>query len=106
MPGEPTLLRTLITARHWQRYETFAMQFERAAKKLANEEGEEDLAKMSVSAGRTGGPDGVARQFERWYGGKLRTLPHPDACRILEHMFGYQVQQLLAPVARLLRRHH
>ena len=50
-------------------------------------EGEEELAKMSVSA----------RQFERWYGGKLRTLPHPDACRILEHMFGYAVQQLLAP---------
>ena len=49
MPGEPTLLRTLITARHWQRYETFAVQFKRAAKKLADKEGEEGLAKMSVS---------------------------------------------------------
>lgn len=67
MPGEPTLLRTLITARHWQRYETFAVQFARAAKRLAEEEGEKELAKVSVSA----------RQFERWYGGKLRTLPHP-----------------------------
>lgn len=90
MPGEPTLLRTLITARHWQRYETFAVQFKRAAGKLADEAGEEELAKMSVSA----------RQFERWYGGKLRTLPHPDACRILEHMFGHPVQQLLAPAGR------
>jgi hypothetical protein len=90
MPGEPTLLRTLITARHWQRYETFAVQFARAARKLAGEEGEEDLAKVSVSA----------RQFERWYGGKLRTTPHPDACRILEHMFGYPVQQLLAQADR------
>lgn len=90
MPGEPTLLRTLITARHWQRYETFAVQFTRAAKRLAEQEGEKELAKMSVSA----------RQFERWYGGKLRTLPHPDACRILEHMFGYPVQQLLAPADR------
>lgn len=90
MPGEPTLLRTLITARHWQRYETFAVQFKRAAGKLASEVGEEELAKMSVSA----------RQFERWYGGKLRTLPHPDACRILEHMFGRPVQQLLAPAGR------
>jgi len=90
MPGEPTLLRTLITARHWQRYETFAVQFQRAAGKLADEEGEEELAKMSVSA----------RQFERWYAGKLRTLPHPDACRILEHMFGYPVRQLLAPADR------
>ena len=42
MPGEPTLLRTLITARHWQRYETFAVQFERVAGKLAEEEGEPD----------------------------------------------------------------
>lgn len=90
MPGEPTLLRTLITARHWQRYETFAVQFKRAAGKLADDEGEEDLAKMSVSA----------RQFERWYGGELRTRPHPDACRILEHMFGYPVRQLLAPAGR------
>jgi len=90
MPGEPTLLRTLITARHWQRYETFAVQFARAARKLADEDGEEDLAKVSVSG----------RQFERWYGGKLRTLPHPDACRILEHMFGYPVQRLLAPAGR------
>jgi hypothetical protein len=91
MPGEPTLLRTLITARHWQRYETFAVQFVRAARKLAEDEGEGELAKVSVSA----------RQFERWYGGKLRTLPHPDACRILERMFGYPVQQLLAPAGRV-----
>ena len=40
MAGEQTLLRALITARHWQRYETFAVQFERAARKLAEEEGE------------------------------------------------------------------
>lgn len=31
MPGEPALLRNLITARHWQRYETFTVQFERSA---------------------------------------------------------------------------
>jgi hypothetical protein len=91
MPGEPTLLRTLITARHWQRFETFAVQFERAAGKLAVEDGEPGLAKVSVSV----------RQFERWYGGKVRTSPHPDSCRILEHMFGYPVQQLLAPATRL-----
>lgn len=91
MPAEPTLLRALITARHWQRYETFAVQFERVAGKLAEEEGEPDLAKVSVSV----------RQFERWYGGKVRTSPHPDSCRILERMFGYSVQQLLAPGGRV-----
>ncbi len=91
MPGEPTLLRTLITAKHWQRYETFAVQFERAAGQLAEEDGEPDLAKVSVSV----------RQFERWYGGKVRTSPHPDSCRILERMFGYPVQQLLSPASRV-----
>ncbi len=91
MPGQPTLLRTLITARHWQRFETFAVQFERAAGTLAEEDGEPGLAKVSVSA----------RQFERWYGGKVRTSPHPDSCRILERMFGYPVRQLLAPATRV-----
>lgn len=93
MPGEPTLLRSLITARHWQRYETFAVQFERAACALAEEEGEPHLAKITVSI----------RQFERWYGGKVRTSPHPDSCRILERMFGYPVLQLLAPANRASR---
>lgn len=89
MPSRPTLLRALITAKHWQRYETFAVQFGRAAEQLAGENGEPQLAKVSVSV----------RQFERWYGGKVRTSPHPDSCRILERMFGYPVQQLLAPVS-------
>src|ERR1017187_2363532 len=91
MPGKPTLLRTLITAKHWQRFETFAVQFERAAGKLAEEDGEPGLAKVSVSV----------RQFERWYGGEGRAAPHPDSCRILERMFGYPVQQLLAPANRV-----
>ena len=32
MPGEPTLLRVLITERHWQKFETFEAQFRRAAR--------------------------------------------------------------------------
>jgi DNA-binding Xre family transcriptional regulator len=85
-PGPPTLLRTLITERHWQRFPTFEAQFRRAARELAERDGDPDLAKLTVSS----------RQWERWYSGNVRTEPYPDACRVLEHLFGYPVQQLLA----------
>lgn len=86
MPGT-TLLRVLILARHWQKFETFATQFSRAAHELAAAEGESRLASSTVSR----------RQFERWYAGQVKTEPHPDACRVLEHMFRYTIQELLAP---------
>ena len=38
MPGEPTLLRVLITERHWQKFETFEAQFRRAAHELAGQQ--------------------------------------------------------------------
>jgi hypothetical protein len=87
MPGEPTLLRVLITERHWQKFETFEAQFRRAAVELAKQAGEPDIAKVTVSP----------RQFERWYAGKVKTVPYPDSCRVLEHLFGYPVRRLLAP---------
>jgi transcriptional regulator with XRE-family HTH domain len=84
--SRPTLLRALITERHWQRFQTFEAQFRYAAKELAEREHDPDLAKLTVSS----------RQWERWYAGNVKTEPHPDACRVLEHMFGYPIQQLLA----------
>jgi tetratricopeptide (TPR) repeat protein len=37
-------------------------------------------------------------QFRRWTGGKLRGLPNPEACAILEAMFpGYSAEQLFGP---------
>jgi transcriptional regulator with XRE-family HTH domain len=89
-PGQTTLLRALITERHWQRFRTFEAQFRRAARELAERERDPDLAKLTVSS----------RQWERWYAGSLKTEPHPDACRVLEHMFGCTVQQLLSPADR------
>ena len=89
-PTEPTLLRALITARHWQKFATFEAQFRRAARELAEQQQEPELAKVTVSS----------RQWERWYAGKVKTAPHPDACRVLEYMFGYSVQQLLAPASQ------
>jgi hypothetical protein len=86
---EPTLLRILITERHWQKFATFERQFTRAAAELAEQQHEPELKKATVSP----------RQFERWYSGKVKTEPYPDACRILEYMFGCSVKQLLAPAA-------
>src|SRR6185437_13087114 len=84
---EPTALRILVTERHWQKFMTFERQFRRAARELAELQDEPELAKVTVSA----------RQFERWYSGKVKTTPHPDACRILEFMFDLPVARLLAP---------
>lgn len=86
MPGEQTRLRVLLTGRHWQKFESFEAQFQKAAAELAAKEDEPRLRDATVSR----------RQFERWYAGKVRTEPHPDSCRILEHMFGYPIKQLLA----------
>ena len=85
-PGRPTLLRALIAQRHWQSFRAFQAQFCRAARELAERERDPGLAKVTVSS----------RQWERWYSGNVKTEPYPDACRVLEHMFGYPVQQLLA----------
>lgn len=88
----PTLLRALITERHWQTFGTFEAQFRRAARELAERESYPDLAKLTVSS----------RQWERWYAGRVKTEPHPDACRVLEHLFGYPIQKLLAPTDNLI----
>lgn len=84
---EPTLLRVLIIERHWQKFTTFERQFRRAALELAETTDDPDLKKVNVSL----------RSFERWYSGKVKTEPYPDTCRILEHMFGVPIRQLLSP---------
>lgn len=84
---EPTLLRVLIIERHWQKFGTFEAQFRRAGRELAEQAGEPDIATVTVPP----------RQFERWYAGKVKTVPYPDSCRVLEHLFGHPVRRLLAP---------
>lgn len=91
-PRETTLLRALVLQRHWQRWPTFETQFRRAAVALADSAGEPGLARTLVSQ----------RQFERWYSGSLKTLPRPDACRVLEYMFGHPAAELLSPPAATL----
>lgn len=86
-PYRPTLLRLLIKERHWQIFRTFETQFARAAREIAERDDEPKLANVTVSL----------RQWERWYSGAVRTEPHPNACRVLEHMFGYSIEELLSP---------
>jgi hypothetical protein len=83
-----TLLRALVMAKHWQKFETFQAQFRRAAEELAAQTGEPGLAKVTVSS----------RQYERWIYGSLKREPWPDACRILE-----QESYCSSPVAALPR---
>jgi len=68
----PTLLKVLLTERHWQRYETFRTEYERAAAQLAPE-----LRHTAPSRA----------QYFRWLTGQLKGgTPYPDACRVLEGM--------------------
>ncbi len=87
MVETPTLLRVLTLQRHWQVYETFRLRFEATANSAAEQENDPRLRGLSVSK----------RQFERWYGGAVKTRPYPDQCRVLETMFGVSVDVLLAP---------
>jgi tetratricopeptide (TPR) repeat protein len=87
MAQPPTMLRVLVTSRHWQVFETFQRQFERTANELADREGDPSLEGLTVSK----------RQFERWYGGELKTRPYPALCRVLEAMFDRPVDVLLGP---------
>jgi hypothetical protein len=85
---KPTLLRVLVTRRHVQRYETFVSRFTQAARVLAERERDPRLASLTI--GR--------RQYERWLSGNMVRRPHPDSCRVLEHMFSYTVDELFSPV--------
>ncbi|MBO0732549.1 MAG: hypothetical protein J2P57_25035, partial [Acidimicrobiaceae bacterium] len=67
----PTLLKVLLRQQHKQRYETFCLEFERAAEQVA-----------------TDAPPPSKAQFHRWLSGHLKGgVPYPDACRVLEAMF-------------------
>src|SRR5919198_3158612 len=70
---ERTVLKTLLTQRHLQRYETFRLEYVRVAGKVAPE-----LRGTAPSRA----------QYFRWLSGDLKGgLPYPDACRVLEAMF-------------------
>ena len=80
---EPTLLKALLRARHWQKHSTFVKEWDKVARGLDPQ--------LIGSWPRHA-------QFYRWLRGDLRELPYPDACRILEAMFPqYNVKALFEP---------
>lgn len=86
--SQPTMLRVLLKQRHWLGYRTFEAQFARAARQLSEREEEPELAKVTLSEAT----------FERWLYGKVKAMPQTSSRRILEHMFGIPVRELLRPV--------
>ncbi|WP_331733445.1 hypothetical protein OG948_59640 (plasmid) [Embleya sp. NBC_00888] len=81
-----TLFRALVLERGWSRFATFDVKFGLARDALAGREREPDLHRVTVSE----------RTFERWMAGGLSSLPRPDTCRILEHLFGNTADELFA----------
>lgn len=80
----PSLLRTILADRHWQVFRTFRAHFVRAARELADHEGDPTVGMLDVSE----------RQFHRWLQG---VRPRPDACRVLESMFDHPIARLIGP---------
>lgn len=72
-----TLLEAMTRERRWT-HRDFCDQYARAAKKLNVD--------VSVSP----------QHVSRWLGGKLKGLPYPAQCRVLEHMFDVDVAALFA----------
>ncbi|MGH3848537.1 MAG: hypothetical protein ACRDR6_19040 [Pseudonocardiaceae bacterium] len=81
--AEPTLLKELLRARHWQKHSTFVREWDKVAKTI------DPQLKGSWPQ---------HAQFYRWLRGDLRGLPYPDACRVLEAMFPeHKVRELFRP---------
>lgn len=82
MPARPTRLRALLRERHWQSYQTFCAEYEKAAKAV-------DPRLQGSAPSRA--------QLHRWLTGELTGLPYGDHCRILEQMFpGWSAAQLFS----------
>ena len=83
MTRQPTVLAVLLEDKSLQRYGSFRVAYEKAARSLDRERG---------------GSEPSRAQFHRWLTGDLRGLPHPEHCRVLEHLLaGYSAAQLFRP---------
>ncbi|MDN3355881.1 hypothetical protein [Actinomadura sp. DC4] len=81
----PVRLKVLLYERHWQTHRTFAMEYDRAARKV-------DPSLVGAGPSRA--------QLHRWTSGDLKGLPYADHCRVLEKMFpGWTAAQLFERVS-------
>lgn len=88
--SEPTsLFYALIRQRGWQEYDVFRRNYVRAARELADIEGQVGLTRATIEK----------RQFQRWVSGHFSGMPRRDARRILEHLFRpASVRALFSPM--------
>lgn len=83
MSERPVLLKVLLRQRHWQHYGTFRTQYDKAARAV-------DPTLVGTWPSRA--------QLHRWLSGRLKGLPYPDHCRVLEQLFpDYSAQTLFSP---------
>ncbi|MEE1930682.1 hypothetical protein V1J52_21230 [Streptomyces sp. TRM 70351] len=69
-------------------FETFTVHFQRAAKEVAQLDGNASLASVYVARST----------WDRWMAGDIKGLPRPTTCRVLEHLFGEPAEQLFGPL--------
>ncbi|MGQ0775684.1 MAG: hypothetical protein ACT4NY_14905 [Pseudonocardiales bacterium] len=77
------MLNALLRERHWQNYGMFKLAYQKAARSL-----DKDLVETYPSRAT----------LWRWMAGKLKELPYPDHCAVLEAMLpGWTAAELFQP---------
>ncbi|WP_327309849.1 transcriptional regulator, XRE family protein (plasmid) [Streptomyces sp. NBC_01298] len=89
----PTLFRVLLMERRWDRWNTFCLRFEQAARDIAKEVNAPRLARITVPR----------RSFDRWAKGDWQGMPRPDTALVLERLFGVPCRDLFSPAPDTVR---
>ncbi|MEU7322576.1 hypothetical protein ABZ682_18750 [Streptomyces griseoviridis] len=76
--------RQVVKARRIHIYETFTIHFERAAREVAQLDGNASLASVYIARAT----------WDRWMAGNIKGSPRPMTCRVLEHLLGEPAEQL------------
>ncbi|MEY9841753.1 DNA-binding protein [Streptacidiphilus sp. EB103A] len=77
--GDDTLLKRLVDELDWK-WATADLEYQKASKVVTGQQ-------LTIAE----------KTWRRWIHGQIVGMPNSDACRILEHMFGYPAHQLLRP---------
>ncbi|GLX22532.1 hypothetical protein [Streptomyces lavendulae] len=81
------LFPKVVAERRMRVYETFTVHFQRAAREVAQLDGDPSLASVYVSRST----------WDRWMAGEIKGLPRHPTCRVLEHLLGKSAERLFGP---------
>ncbi|MEU7072913.1 hypothetical protein AB0B30_27660 [Streptomyces narbonensis] len=76
-----------VAERRMRVYETFTVHFQRAAREVAQLDGDPSLASVYVSRST----------WDRWMAGDIKGLPRHPTCRVLEHLLDETAERLFGP---------